>query len=314
MNISMLEALPVIKLYGSYAEASKATGIPVSTLSKWVMRVENELGVSIFERKTQKNSVTLTEQGKVLMPRIQRLVNPNSFMLKRAEYLRGSESDRLSVGLPSALGGMGYSELMADYMAENPAVELISVFQSHDDLLRLLLDGMIECSFLVMNGSGDALDDCRRIFGSEQYEIALISRSSSMYIGISSRDSLSERKSITVDELRYQCFIFNKWHDTERRAEGRGVSFFEHLGQDEGNFEIMLEDFISRNYVFSLVARGVGVLPQAFLPRRPIPGVRFVPLRGWSQTSSVVFAARRFGSKPLRGFTDFVKSRAMQCQ
>ena len=310
MNISMLEAIPIIKLYGSYADASKATGIPVSTLSKWVTRVENELGVAIFERKTQKNSVTLTEQGKILLPLIQRLVNTNSFMLKRAEYLRGSESDRLSVGLPSTLGGMGYSELMSDYMAENPAVELVSVFQSHDDLVRLLLDGMIECSFFVMNGSGASGED-GGVFGSDQYETAVINRSRCMYIGISSRDSLSERESLTIDELRYQCFIFNKWHDTERRAEGRGVSFFEHLGQDEDNFELMFEDFISRNYVFSLVARGVGVLPQAFLPHRPIPGVRFVPLRGWDQTTSVVFAARRFGSRPLRSFTDFVKARAI---
>lgn len=57
--------------FGNFAKASRTLNIPVSILSKRVARLEDQLGVRLFQRSTR--VVTLTDEGHSLLPKIKTL-------------------------------------------------------------------------------------------------------------------------------------------------------------------------------------------------------------------------------------------------
>lgn len=59
--------------HGNFAKASKESRIPVSILSKRVSKLEDQLGVRLFQRSTR--VVSLTNEGAALLPKIRSILN-----------------------------------------------------------------------------------------------------------------------------------------------------------------------------------------------------------------------------------------------
>lgn len=59
--------------HGNFAKASKESRIPVSILSKRVAKLEDQLGVRLFQRSTR--VVSLTDEGLALLPKIRSILD-----------------------------------------------------------------------------------------------------------------------------------------------------------------------------------------------------------------------------------------------
>ena len=307
MNISELEAVSAVAMYGSFGDAAAALQTPLSTLSKRVARLENELGVALFERKTAAMSVSLTEQGAVLMPGIRSLLTANSAMLSAVSDMLGKNASTLVMGSPPLLGNIGESGLIADFLAENPDIELVSVMRSHSELMRLLSEGRLECAFFLVVGNAASKRGMWEMFKTDRYSLGVLRETDEMYIGLASDDPLTAKSSVNIKELRDHTFIFNKWHDGLGVSYGRDLSFFESLGENKSDYRIMFEDFVNTDYIYRLLSLGGCALPQSFPDKYDVPGIKFLPLEGWKQKTSVVFMARKHNAGALRLFTDYLK-------
>ena len=308
MDIKELAALAAVERFGSFAAAARGENCPLSTLSNRVSRAERELGFPVFERGA---SVSLTAAGAEIMPLVRDILSADSSMFNTVSALLGRGEDTLAVGLPPLLGDIGDGALISSFIAENRGVRLVSVIRSQPEMLRLLLDYSLGCAFFLIIGENGPARAVLEPFRSDAYIVETLRESSDMFIGLPESDPLASRGSVDIASLRSRRFIFNKWHDDLGYRSSRGPLFFEFLGENRRDFDIALEDFVNRDYIYSLVASGAGVLPQAFPDKYPVPGVRFLPLEGWSRVSSVVFVARRYGSRTLRAFTEHVLSSAV---
>ena len=311
MNINELEAVAAIELCGSFAAAAKHLDAPVSTLSKRVSRLEGELGFPLFERKTAAMSVSLTEQGAALMPRISALLSANAELKAAVSGALGKTEQTLVIGRPPLLGDMGDSSLIARFLAENPKTELVSVIRSHAELLRLLSENQVECAFFLMVGQAMTKRRMWEMFRTERYFFSVLRESSEIFVGVSEKDALAEKSSVSIDELRGHTFIFNKWQDGIGAPYGRGPAFFDYLGANRNDFNVIYEDFINPDYVYRLVSLGGCAVPQVFPDKYSVPGIRFLRLEGWREKVSVVFIARKGRSGALKRFTDFIAENAL---
>ncbi|MBV9683910.1 MAG: LysR family transcriptional regulator [Solirubrobacterales bacterium] len=66
LDLNDLRLLMRVVEYGSYTAASKATGIPKSTLSQRVAALEEAVGTGLLRRNSR--SLSLTEAGEILLP------------------------------------------------------------------------------------------------------------------------------------------------------------------------------------------------------------------------------------------------------
>jgi len=308
MNWNELEAISLVNLYSSYNEAAKSIGTNVSLLSKRVSNVESELDLKLFQRVTRKNSIVLTPDGEVLLPLFQQMLNTHISMLNRAKAHLNIGSDRIAVGVSVMLGDLGSGALMSGFFAQHPDIHMTTILKSQDETIRLLSEGMVDCAFLcVTEGTPSGLYWEQMLAGScgdEQLEAVALEESGEMYVGVSEKDVLARKDSVTLKELKYRCFIFNRWNED---VQWRRMCFFSSMGADPMDYEVMYEDFLNEEYVYSLVSSGVGVLPRVFCSGRSVPGVKFLKLEGWKERSRVFFVAKSYGSGALRAFTRFVR-------
>lgn len=91
-EISIWEAFYGVAKYGNFSKASKNLNIAVPQLSKRVARLEEHLGVRLFQRSTR--VVTLTEEGNALLPRVSALLEDwsgmESFFEEKNQTLKGT--------------------------------------------------------------------------------------------------------------------------------------------------------------------------------------------------------------------------------
>lgn len=141
---------------GSFVAASRKLGLTASAIGKGVARLEQRLGVRLFNRDTR--NMTLTLEGRLFLDRCRRIFeeieSAEMEMTKTAIVPNG----RLRVGLP--LGAMFLMPTIADFMETYPLILLELDFSDR------LVD-VIEEGFDVVIRTGAASDSglMRRSFG-----------------------------------------------------------------------------------------------------------------------------------------------------
>ncbi len=106
----------------SFSEASRALGMPSSTVSRKVAALEAQLGAMLVERTTR--SVGLTGAGEVLLRACE---GPLEGMVEAVEALqrfRSEPSGLLRVALPTAMAGYAGAEVTLAYLRRFPEVRL----------------------------------------------------------------------------------------------------------------------------------------------------------------------------------------------
>lgn len=308
MNWNELEAISLVNLYGGYNEAAKNSGANASQLSKRVANVESGLDLKIFQRAKRKHSVSLTAHGEALLPLFQQMLNTRASMLNRAKAHLNVSADSITAGVSVMLGDLGSGRLMSGFYARHPQARMTTILKSQGEIIRLLSEGMLDCAFICVPEGVRSGEYWEQMFaskcGEEQLAVAMLEESREMYVGVSTKDALAKQDTVALEELKYHCFIFNRWNED---CQWRRISFFANLGADPEDYEAMYEDFVNQDYVYRLAASGAGVLPQVFPPKHPVPGIKFLKLEGWPAASRIFFVAREYGSSLLAAFTRYVR-------
>ncbi|AVF34196.1 LysR substrate-binding domain-containing protein [Rahnella sikkimica] len=135
----------------SFIATGRVKGISSSAVSKSISRLEERLGVRLFQRSTR--SVRLTSEGEVFLERCRRIFGEiqaaEDELSAMTEFPRG----RLRIGLPLAGGLM--LPMISDFMARYPEIELDLDFSDR------LTDVIEESMDIVIRGG--ELSDSRLI-------------------------------------------------------------------------------------------------------------------------------------------------------
>jgi len=124
-----------------YREASEFLFISQSTLSRHIMSLEQELGVSLFYRTTR--HVELSEYGKALIPYATNILNEQDRFIR--ENITGTSGD-LVVSFPGAMAPHDVAVHFRRFQQENPGIRLLLV-HSADYLSEMYLN---KCSFVFI--------------------------------------------------------------------------------------------------------------------------------------------------------------------
>lgn len=135
-KITGMEVFMLVAQTKSFIATGRAKCISSSAVSKSISRLEERLGVRLFQRSTR--SVRLTSEGEVFLERCHRIFSEIQAAEDELSAMTQHPRGRLRIGLPLAAGLM--LPMISSFMARYPDIELDLDFS--DRLTDVIDEGM----------------------------------------------------------------------------------------------------------------------------------------------------------------------------
>src|ERR1700733_11660793 len=198
MTITQLEYVVAIDTYRSFVSAADKCFVTQPTLSMQIQKLEDTLGVKIFDRSKQ--PVIPTEIGSEIIAQAR-------VMLSEAEKIKEIISDRqrelsgeLKVGIIPTIAPYILPKILHGFIEKYPAVKLIVWEQTTETIIQQLKLGMIDCGILSTPLHENNLTELPVFY--ENF-VAYVSKNS----------TLSKKKTISPDDIDMEeIWILNEGH------------------------------------------------------------------------------------------------------
>jgi LysR family transcriptional regulator, transcription activator of glutamate synthase operon len=292
MDLRQLRSLVAIAEEGQFTRAADRLGIAQSSLSAQIRNLEEELGLSVFDRTTRR--VNLTDAGASLLETARSVLAEIDDVKSGLQQRRDLLSGQVTIGVTQTPGPVDVVGLLADFHHQHPSIELSVREDLSINLADQLRDDQLDIAILTI------------VRPEHRHGLELVPLAAErLVVVMPPRHPLSARKRLTIDELRAESFVVSPPGATIRTAVVQAAH--------EAGFDPRIA-FESREVsrIRAIVAAGLGI---AFLPRSdahsPGPEVVSVELVGehFNHTLSLCWRDRRRHSPAARALLADARSR-----
>jgi DNA-binding transcriptional LysR family regulator len=258
--ISISQALMVAD-YASFSQAARALGVKQSAVSRRIQALEDELGVSLFER--QSNGVRPTIAGQRFFERTRAAFAEIDYAIKNAAAAGRGDEGVIRIGvLPSLLSGF-LCDVLAEFREAQPGVILDFFDGPPKKLIARIMARQLDIAFVV---SGMPTPGCD----------AEALWSAGIRVALPHKHPLAGCDAIDWELLRDERFVFGR----DGSAAGLDDHAIERVAGIGGRLSSSMHD-VSQDLVMQFVALGFGLsLVSDLSTIIPYPGVAFRPLAG----------------------------------
>src|SRR5688572_6680061 len=139
MSLSETVAFVSVVRAGSFTSAGRQLGVPKSTLSRQVARLEARLGARLLQRTTRR--ISLTDTGNAYFERCRHAIAEIEEAERVAQDVSARARGTLRVSAPFDLGRDHLARLMSEFRARFPEIELVLMMaQERVDLVAERFD------------------------------------------------------------------------------------------------------------------------------------------------------------------------------
>ena len=278
---------------GSFSEASRRMGVPLSTVSRRVADLENTLGARLLERSTRR--IRLTEIGAEILEHARRGIELEESVAAIASNRAAVARGTIRITVPPSLSESLIVPLVVQFQNEHPGVDVkVLATDRHADLIGEGIDlafrtGPLKDSGLV----------ARPILRFRHLLLA-----NPAYL----RGKKLPKE--PVDLLAFRLCAFSGWPEEatwrfEKGRESRSISFKPHL---------VLNDYSGLGAAL-VAAAGIGEMPSIVSPSGRAQSGLIEVMPRWQFPTEELFmlhASNRHATLPLRLFKDYALARASQ--
>ena len=148
MNLRDLKYLVALAELRHFGKAAEACFVSQPTLSMQIRKLEEELGVALFERAPRK--VMLTPAGQDMVQRARRVLAEVDQMKEAARRSKDPEAGVLRLGVFPTLGPYLLPHVVPQLRERFPQLELQLVEEKSDILLQRLREGRLDAALLAL--------------------------------------------------------------------------------------------------------------------------------------------------------------------
>ncbi len=149
MNLGQLEILIAIAETGSLTEAAEKIGITQSGVSHSLNKLEDELGVTLLERRQKGGAIT--EVGEAILQHARTAVNQIEAIRQRAAHERGLTVGKLRFGCVPTVPPRLITGILRDFQQKYPDIDTIFFEGSPHELGEWLAQGIIDVGVVTRN-------------------------------------------------------------------------------------------------------------------------------------------------------------------
>jgi DNA-binding transcriptional LysR family regulator len=277
----------------SFSEAARKLGVPLSTVSRRVADLEQELGVQLIERSTRK--LRLTDVGSSVFKQAQVSIELNDAVRDIVDDHLSLVTGLLRVSSPPSISDSLLAPIIGAYQDAHPKVK-VQVFVT-DRFVDLMAEG-IDVAFIVGELQDPAL--VPHVILTYRHQVV----ASPKYLDEHGVPETPE------DLLTHKLLTFSFWHPENH------WDFVSRDGTEKRS--ITFRPYLSMNDYAGMIPRivagaGIGEIPPIVQPGHMDDGrlVEVLPDWKWAPFHlKVVHAGSRYVTRAVRAFVDIAKSMA----
>ena len=130
----------------NFSKAAKKLYISQPSLSQYIMRLEKQLGIKLFDRTT--NSLTLTFAGEKYLESAKNIQSLENRLRWELNDIADSKKGRLTIGIPFPTERFILPLLLPEFHKQFPGIEIVIKEQSAESLEELLMKGEVDIAIL----------------------------------------------------------------------------------------------------------------------------------------------------------------------
>ena len=146
MELRVLKYFLLVAREENITRAANLLHITQPTLSRQLMQLEDELGVTLFIRS--KRHITLTEDGLLLQRRAEELVSLAEKTIAELSHHNEELSGTIAIGSGEYKGTRFLAELIASFQAAHPVVQFMFYSGNADDIKERIEHGLLDLGLL----------------------------------------------------------------------------------------------------------------------------------------------------------------------
>jgi LysR family hydrogen peroxide-inducible transcriptional activator len=269
MEVHQLRYFCAVAETSSFTRAAEREQVAQPSLSQQIMKLEEELGVRLFDRLGR--TVRLTEPGQVFLPRARAILTELRAAKEEVAERQSTVSGAVRVGVIPTIAPYFLPARIATFLRKYPQTSITVVEDVTVHLLDRLRNGQVDMAIMALPARGHDLE-CFPLLNERLY--ALLPKG----------HELARRRSVMMKELRQEPFLLLRDDHCFRETAIEVCKRARILPQivfESGQFSSIL----------GMVAAGLGIsiVPEMALERRP--DCSFVEISDERATRTVGVAA-----------------------
>lgn len=150
LDLRLLRTFIAVAETGRMTRAAQVVNLTQSAVSQQVMRLENSLQLTLFDRRA--DAARLTREGERLLARAQRLVAANDEIVN--EMRRAEFSGEVRLGVPHDLVAALMPSILRTFSQNNPDVLVTLVSNATSVLRKMLHEGQLHLAVMTEQEQG----------------------------------------------------------------------------------------------------------------------------------------------------------------
>lgn len=195
MNLQQLEYFKAIAETENFTKASKELSVTQPALSKAISKLEEELKVSLFEKKGR--NIKLTEYGEVFLTYSNKALIEIENGIKTIGNMLTEKNETIFISSTPRIGGYFMHLIISDFLNEYPNVKFQFNQQSAQEVINDLSMGNIDIGFYDSKDIDENKSEIESIPVKKQDYVLIVPK----------KYKFASRNEISLKELKNESFI-----------------------------------------------------------------------------------------------------------
>ena len=282
MTLESLQYVYAAYQYGSYKEAAYSLSVTYSVVAKQVFRVEEELGVRLFERASKSKDMQLTPAGEMLIGEIETILKAYDRMHNSIEQFSREKRKKLRIGYGQYFPCEEEMELLIRFSRKYPNIALSQKSEPPEDLRKQLSVGILNGVFVALLGE-NADQKADALFPATLYDRDIVSRTCNFHFLMSQKNPLAGRTQFTKEDreaLLEQTILIVNTADSETKRVPPYLP--EYLGVSREGMKVRFFDSTNVPLLPYILQEGNYLYPTARRFTRQYEKIVGVPVADWT--------------------------------
>jgi LysR family hydrogen peroxide-inducible transcriptional activator len=274
IKIRELEYLDAIERFKHFGKAAEACHVSQPTLSGQIIKLEEQLGVTLIER--HRRNIMLTPAGNQLLAKARKVLNAAHDLEVTAKTLGDPLSGEMHLGLIPTLAPYLLPHIMPDLIAGLPRMEFFLHEEQTSDLVRALDQGHLDALILPW------LDDMKDFDAYDLFDEPFV-------LAVNRKHTLAKKKRVKLEDLK-GCHVLTLEDGHCLRNQALGFCFSAGADEDKRFQATSLETL---RY---MIAAGVGItlLPKlSVMEQRENSDIVYIPFQQPQPSRRIVLLVRQ---------------------
>ncbi len=302
MDIEQLKCAIAVVKYQTFLDAAAELNRSQSSVSKSIQKLEQELGLPIFERTTR--NVRITPFGEEFISHAERIVNEYAGILSTAKDYLSEIPQKLRIGSIYFGADNGIIPMIAEFMRWYPNIEITMEESTTTPLVQKLerkeLDIIFVSSMYLENG-------VRHNFSQDDKYYSFTMSTDPYYVVVNEEHPLAERKILSYQDIEQEAFI-----TTDSTMDVYHRALREVFEEEKHAMKIAMQCSSIRS-VLQMVSQGVGIAILSRVVTEEVDNLKLIPLNNpLIRETQMVIMRKKKTSPEIRKFWEFVSGKVKE--